>query len=145
MELIGFPEQTVVIANNQPQYRPLPAHRFDGDRKGRIAFCWALSWRERITLLIRGRIWHEVLTFNHPLQPQLLSIDKPDMAGPQAVKRMTIRINGRTLPAWCFTVDQRQGTVTFTRRGRAVVWVLQLLRGSTYTEVRYPYDDARAR
>ena len=105
----------------------------------------AIDQGEWSALLIRGRIWHEVLTFNHPLQPQLLSIDKPDMVGPQAVKRMTIRINGRTLPAWCFTVDQQWGTVSFTRRGRLVVWVLRLLRGSAWTEVQYPHEEGGAK
>jgi len=72
MELIEFPEQTVMIAKNQPEYRPLPAHRFANDPSGRIAFCWSLTWWERLRLL-----WHEVLTFERPLQPQLLTVDKP--------------------------------------------------------------------
>lgn len=28
MKLIEFPEQTTVIAKDQPQYNPLPAHQF---------------------------------------------------------------------------------------------------------------------
>jgi hypothetical protein len=84
MELIEFPEQTIVFAKDQPQYRPLPAHRFAGDPTGRIAFCWSLSWRERWLVLLRGRIWHEVLTFNESLQPQLLRTDKPEMTLPVA-------------------------------------------------------------
>lgn len=81
MNLIEFPEQTVIIAKDQPEYLPLPAHRFAGDTQGRIAFCWQLTWRERLVVLFRGRIWHEVLTFNHPLQPQLLTVTKPEMKG----------------------------------------------------------------
>ena len=79
MKLIGFPEQTVVIAKDQPEYLPLPAHRFEGDAQGRIAFCWQLSWRERLSVLLRGVLWHQVLTFNQPLQPQFLAIEKPAM------------------------------------------------------------------
>ena len=77
MDIIEFPEQTVVFAKDQPQYRQLPAHV---DSHGRITCCWRLTWRERLKLLITGRIWHQVLTFHQPLQPQLLLIEKPDMA-----------------------------------------------------------------
>lgn len=83
MKLINFPEQTVVIAKDQPEYLPLPAHRFDNDPKGRIACCWKLDWRERLTVLLTGKIWHQVLTFNSPLQPQLLTTEKPDMPAVQ--------------------------------------------------------------
>lgn len=86
MKLIEFPEQTTMIAKNQPQYRPLPAHRF-GDTDGRIAFCWSMSWRERLRVLLTGRIWHQVLTFDHPLQPQLLTVEKPDMSGPYGARK----------------------------------------------------------
>lgn len=77
MKLIEFPEQTLVIAKDQPQYQPLPAYRFQdrrGKLEGRIACCWQLSWKERLQLLFTGRVWHQILTFNQPLQPQLLSI-----------------------------------------------------------------------
>lgn len=79
MKLMEFPEQTVVIAKDQPEYLPLPAHRFAGDPQGRIAFCWQLTWRERLAVLWRGVVWQQVLTFNDPLQPQLLGADKPEM------------------------------------------------------------------
>lgn len=80
MKLVEFPGQTTIIAKDQPQYRPLPAHRF-GDAEGRIACCWSLTWRERLRVLITGRIWHQILTFDQPLQPQLLTVDKPSMRG----------------------------------------------------------------
>lgn len=79
MELVTFPEQTVVIAKDQPQYRPLPAYRYSQDPEGRIACCWSLTWRERLRVLLTGHIWHQVLTFNAPLQPQLLTTEKPKM------------------------------------------------------------------
>ncbi len=79
MTLIEFPEQTLVIAKDQPQYLPLPAYRFANDAEGRIVCCWRLTWRERLSVLLRGTVWHQVLTFNAPLQPQLLTIDKPVM------------------------------------------------------------------
>jgi len=79
MDLMEFPEQTVVYAENQPEYRPLPAHKFPNDPQGRIAFCWGLSWKERFKVLLTGKVWHQVLTFDHPLQPQLLDVNKPEM------------------------------------------------------------------
>jgi len=79
MIVVEFPEQTTVFAANQPEYRPLPAHRFPDDPQGRIAFCWSLSWRERFTVLWTGVLWQEVLTFRQPLQPQKLTVEKPTM------------------------------------------------------------------
>lgn len=79
MEVIGFPEQAVVFAKDQPEYLPLPAYRFKDDPHGRIACCWRLSWRERFKILLSGVLWQQVLTFNQPLQPQKLTIDKPAM------------------------------------------------------------------
>lgn len=78
MRLIEFPEQTVVIAKNQPEYNPLPAHQF-GTTDGRIACCWKLTWRERFAVLFSGVVWHQILTFGSPLQPQLLTVEKPEM------------------------------------------------------------------
>jgi hypothetical protein len=79
MNLIEFPEQRVVIAKDQPEYQPLPAYYWENDPEGRIACCWSLTWRERFKILLHGRLWHQILTFNGPLQPQLLSVDKPEM------------------------------------------------------------------
>lgn len=78
MDIVRFHEQTVVYAENQPEYRPLPAYQH-GDREGRITCCWSLSWKERIKVLLSGRIWHTILTFHGPLQPQLLAAEKPEM------------------------------------------------------------------
>lgn len=77
--MIEFPEQTVVIAKDQPEYMPLPAHVCKTP-EGRVTCCWKLSWRERLKLLWRGVLWHQVLTFRRPLQPQLLLVDKPELA-----------------------------------------------------------------
>ena len=80
MELIPFPEQTLVIAKDQPEYTPMPAHRLVDDPEGRVTCCWRLSWRERLQVLVSGRIWHQILTFNRGgLQPQLLVVDKPEL------------------------------------------------------------------
>lgn len=83
MDLIEFPEQTVVIAKDQPGYRPLPAYRFPNDPTGKIVCCWRLTLRERLAVLLGGTLWHQILTFNRPLQPQLLMVEKPIMTEKQ--------------------------------------------------------------
>lgn len=77
MTLIEFPEQTIVIAKNQPQYQPLPAYQVPNDTSGRVICCWKLTLKERLKLLFSGKIWHHILTFNKSLQPQLLDINSP--------------------------------------------------------------------
>ena len=77
MNLVEFKEQTVVFAKDQPEYKPLPAWKRKNDVTGEIVCCWSLSIGERIAVLFSGLIWHSILTFNQPLQPQLLSVDKP--------------------------------------------------------------------
>ena len=79
MRIVEFPEQNVVFAKSQPVYLPLPAYRFEGDASGRIVCCWQLTWRERLSVLLGGRVWHQVLTFNAPLQPQMMTVEKPEM------------------------------------------------------------------
>jgi hypothetical protein len=82
VDLIEFEEQTLVVAKDQPQYTPMPAHMDAGSVEKRLTCCWQLTLWERIKLLVTGRIWHQVLTFGAPLQPQLLLLDKPKMRTP---------------------------------------------------------------
>jgi hypothetical protein len=84
MKLIEFPEMTTTYAKSQPPYKPLPAYRQPEDPDGRIICKWKLTIGERIRLLFSGVIWHSVLTFNDPLQPQLLFLKYPFQAtGPK--------------------------------------------------------------
>jgi hypothetical protein len=80
MELIKFPGHNVVYAEHQPEYNPLPCYReseFGKNPEGRMTCCWQLTWRERLQLLWSGKLWHTVLTFWQPLQPQLLETTRP--------------------------------------------------------------------
>lgn len=86
MNPIEFEGQTVVFAKNQPEYRPLPAH-VDPTSSGTVTFCWRLTIKERLKLLFSGVLWHQVLSFHQPLQPQLLSIEKPELYGVGAKRR----------------------------------------------------------
>ena len=73
MNPIGFPEQTIVWAENQPPYLPLPAYT---DERETISL-WSLSWRERLKVLFTGRLWLRQLNFGRALQPQALTVDCP--------------------------------------------------------------------
>ena len=74
MDIIKFPECNVTYAENQPEYKPLPVLKMED---GEIVTCWKPSTWERLKILFSGRIWLSVLTFNNPLQPLLLSVNKP--------------------------------------------------------------------
>lgn len=73
MKPIEFPEQTVVWAENQSEYRPLPAWT---DSRETISL-WQLTWRERLTVLFTGRLWLRQCNFGEPLQPQLPTVETP--------------------------------------------------------------------
>lgn len=103
MDLIPFPEQTNVIAKDQPQYRPMPAHIFQDDPQGKVAFCWKLTLKERLRVLLTGTLWQQVLTFNHPLQPQLLDVKRPKMKSRYPFRAWTCF---RLCVTWCM---QAQG------------------------------------
>jgi len=77
MKLIEFKGQNTTIAKNQPEYFPMPAYIWN-EVDGRITCCWKLSFRERLRVLFTGVIWHDILTFSKPVQPQLLSTFKPE-------------------------------------------------------------------
>jgi hypothetical protein len=79
MKPIPFPQQTMVLAREQPQYQPLPVYR--GDDYEFIS-CWHLTWWERIKLLFTGRIWHRQKTFSYAYQPVLLEVENPWRAEP---------------------------------------------------------------
>lgn len=77
MHPTDFDQRNTIFAENQPEYLPLPAYRFPADAQGRVLFCWKLSWKERIKIIFTGKVWQQALTFNEPLQPQLLTAENP--------------------------------------------------------------------
>jgi hypothetical protein len=68
MEPIQFPQFNDTLAEDQPQYKPLPVYRMKGT-DGIVISCWKMSWRERFRALWFGRIYVCSMTFNKPLQP----------------------------------------------------------------------------
>ena len=71
---IPFAEQNSTYAKDQPEYLSLPSHK---TADGIVISCWALTWRERVKVLITGIFWTSIMTFNRPLQPQRPSVDYP--------------------------------------------------------------------
>jgi hypothetical protein len=74
MQLSEFDGQNIIIAKDQPEYIPMPAYVA---ADGTVTCCWRLSWRERLRVLKSGTIWHQILTFRQPLQPQILTVKPP--------------------------------------------------------------------
>ncbi|MBU2685696.1 MAG: hypothetical protein KKF27_20835 [Gammaproteobacteria bacterium] len=74
MKIIKFRECNVTFAEDQPEYLPLPALKMPD---GQVISCWNLTIIERLKVLLTGKIWLSVLTFNKPLQPLLMATDKP--------------------------------------------------------------------
>lgn len=75
---VRFPEANVTFAENQPEYQPLPAFRNPGGH-GEVISCWKLSWRERLRLLITGRLWCSLLMFGQPLTPSFFTTKKSEV------------------------------------------------------------------
>lgn len=74
MRLIEFPGQTVVIAKDQSEYLPMPAHI---SSESVVTCCWHLTLRERWRILWRGILWHQIMTFGSRVQPQILQVEQP--------------------------------------------------------------------
>ena len=70
----GVDLEVSVYAKDQDEYLSLPCYR---DADGMVTIRWQLTWRERLDVLFGGCIWHQVLTFNRPLQPVKLVTECP--------------------------------------------------------------------
>ncbi len=79
MSPIEFEEQNVVFAESQPEYLPLPAYRTPDGRE--VTACWGMSWRERLRVLMTGRVYVTLLTFGQPLTPSIVSTEFPEVSG----------------------------------------------------------------
>ena len=70
----GLQLPEVVYAKDQPQYEPLPVFKQDN---GVVLSRWKLTWRERVLTFLRGDVYLFCWTFNHPLQPVAIEIERP--------------------------------------------------------------------
>lgn len=82
MQAIEFPGVNVRIAEDQPEYQTLPAFAgmipIEGGSVPGLTCCFKLSPEELAEVNRTGVIWHTVLTFGQPLQPQSMSLQRPE-------------------------------------------------------------------
>ena len=86
MKALEFPEQTVVIAKDQPEYTPLPAYivtdpvpaHVVSEPEGRVIFCMGFSLKERLRILVFGKLWVSLMMFGKPLTPSHFTTKKSD-------------------------------------------------------------------
>ena len=78
MKPVEFKHQNVVYAKDQPEYQSLPALKLD-TKEGEVISCWRLSFRERFKVLFIGNIWLSLMTFNKPLTPSFISVNRKDV------------------------------------------------------------------
>lgn len=85
---LGLP--VTAFAKNQPEYQELPAFRM---LDGTVLSRWRLTWRERLLVLLRGDVYLWLMTFNRPLQPTQIQVERPsqtDLARSQAHARQSV-------------------------------------------------------
>lgn len=78
MKAIEFKHQNIVFAKDQPEYQPLPALRLDTP-EGEVISCWKLSFKERLKIVFTGCVWLSLLSFNKPLTPSYMSVNRKDV------------------------------------------------------------------
>jgi hypothetical protein len=76
MKAIPFKGHNVTFVENQEEYESLPAFK---DEEGTVVTCWELSEEELKEITKTGKLWLSMLTFNTPLQPIKLSVNKSDV------------------------------------------------------------------
>ena len=78
MKPIKFKYCNVVYAENQSEYQDLPALKLETDN-GEVVSCWKLSFKERLIILFTGKMWLSLLSFNKPLTPSFLSVNRKEV------------------------------------------------------------------
>jgi hypothetical protein len=78
MKPVEFKHQNIVFAKDQPEYQPLPALKLDTPT-GEVISCWKLTARERFKIIFTGRIWLSLMSFNKPLTPSFIAVNRKDV------------------------------------------------------------------
>jgi hypothetical protein len=78
MKPTTFKHQNIVFAKDQPEYQPLPALRINSPQ-GEVISCWKMSFKERIKVLFTGVVWLSLLSFNKPLTPSFMAINRKEV------------------------------------------------------------------
>ncbi len=76
MKAIEFTGCNAIYAKGQPEYLDLPVHKAED---GLVTTCWELSFIDKIKVVLTGKIFLQVLTFNRPLQPLKMLVRKPKL------------------------------------------------------------------
>lgn len=76
MKPVSFKEQNIVFARDQREYIPLPAFRNPNDPRGQVISCWKGNFLDRLIFLFTGKVWLNLLSFNKPVTPSIVSIRK---------------------------------------------------------------------
>jgi len=87
MQPVEFPQQTDILAKDQPQYTPLPVHiKFEQQRMSdgeaidvpmEMTACFNLSPEEIAAINKTGALWYTQCVFGNPFQPVRLSVLNP--------------------------------------------------------------------
>ena len=78
MKVVEFKHQNIVFAKDQPEYQPLPALRLETPQ-GEVISCWRMSFKERIKVLFFGRVWLSLMSFNKPLTPSYMAVNRKEV------------------------------------------------------------------
>lgn len=78
MEPIKFKGVNSTFAENQEEYKPLPAH-YSHDAEGNVTTCWKGTFKERLRFLLTGKMWLNSMTFNKPLQPLFMTTKRKEV------------------------------------------------------------------
>jgi hypothetical protein len=78
MKPIEFKEVNKVFAKDQPEYNPLPCFHKDS-KEGDVVSCWQLSDEELQKVNRTKVIWLSLWSFNKPLTPSLITVNKTDV------------------------------------------------------------------
>ena len=78
MKAIEFKEQNGALSRKDSPLRPIPIFK-DPSEKAQVVSCWKLSFKERMRLLLLGKLWVSIITYNNPVQPSLFSTRKEDV------------------------------------------------------------------
>lgn len=78
MKAIKFKHCNITYAENQPQYNPLPGLKLD-TKEGEFIACYKMNFWERLKVLFTGKVWVSFMTFNNPLTPHFITVNRKDV------------------------------------------------------------------
>jgi len=93
MQPVEFPQQTHVLAKDQPQYTPLPVHIGAEEENFPMTACFELSDAEVAEIIATKKLWYTQVTFGHPFQPVMLSTQNPFINKEQTIEDGTQKGN----------------------------------------------------